>query len=91
MDIEKQSGIQLTESLAMNPAASVSGLYFAHPKSHYFSTGKICKDQVNIFSVTLLDSEYNISFYPAVHHNFINLRSTTANRIGQISTEFCSS
>ena len=57
MDIEKQSGIQLTESLAMNPAASVSGLYFAHPKSHYFSTGKICKDQVKIFVVILLGSE----------------------------------
>lgn len=38
--------VNLTESLAMNPAASVSGLYFAHPKSHYFATGKICKDQV---------------------------------------------
>eukprot|EP00112_Aurelia_sp_Birch-Aquarium-sp1_P008124 Seg1891.10 transcript_id=Seg1891.10/GoldUCD/mRNA.D3Y31 product="hypothetical protein" protein_id=Seg1891.10/GoldUCD/D3Y31 len=50
MDIEKQSGIQLTESLAMNPAASVSGLYFAHPKSHYFSTGKICKDQIEDYA-----------------------------------------
>ncbi|XP_065059051.1 methionine synthase-like isoform X2 [Rhopilema esculentum] len=46
MEIEHNTGIELTESLAMKPAASVSGLYFAHPKSHYFSTGKICKDQV---------------------------------------------
>ena len=39
-------GIRLTESLAMDPAASVSGLYFAHPKSVYFATGKITKEQV---------------------------------------------
>ena len=46
MDTGKQTGIELTESLAMNPAASVSGLYFANPKSFYFAVGKICKDQV---------------------------------------------
>ncbi|XP_033104973.1 methionine synthase-like [Anneissia japonica] len=46
MNIEKSTGIKLTESLAMNPAASVSGLYFSHPHSHYFSVGKIAKDQV---------------------------------------------
>jgi 5-methyltetrahydrofolate--homocysteine methyltransferase len=39
-------GIQLTESFAMMPAASVSGLYFAHPQSKYFAVGKIGKDQV---------------------------------------------
>lgn len=39
-------GITLTESLAMFPAASVSGLYFAHQKSEYFATGKLQKDQV---------------------------------------------
>eukprot|EP00794_Sanderia_malayensis_P019827 gene19827-21767_t len=50
MDIEKQTGIKLTDSLAMNPAASVSGLYFAHPKSYYFATGKICKDQVKDYA-----------------------------------------
>jgi 5-methyltetrahydrofolate--homocysteine methyltransferase len=38
-------GIQLTESFAMMPAASVSGLYFAHPESRYFSVGKIGRDQ----------------------------------------------
>ena len=39
-------GIRLTESFAMMPAASVSGLYFSHPEAHYFSVGKIGKDQV---------------------------------------------
>lgn len=42
----ENSGITLTEHYAMNPAASVSGLYFAHPESQYFNIGKIDKDQV---------------------------------------------
>ena len=40
-------GITLSESLAMNPAASVCGLYFSHPKSFYFSIGKINTEQVS--------------------------------------------
>jgi 5-methyltetrahydrofolate--homocysteine methyltransferase len=39
-------GVSLTESLAMFPAASVSGLYFSHPQTKYFGLGKIQKDQV---------------------------------------------
>eukprot|EP00111_Clytia_hemisphaerica_P005108 TCONS_00014711-protein len=50
MEAEKNISVELTESLAMFPAASVSGLYFAHPKSHYFATGKICKDQVEDYA-----------------------------------------
>lgn len=46
MDIEAKTGIKLTESLAMFPAASVSGLLFAHPKAEYFAVGKIIEDQV---------------------------------------------
>jgi 5-methyltetrahydrofolate--homocysteine methyltransferase len=46
LDVEKNTGIRLTESLAMYPAASVSGLYFAHPEAKYFNVGKIDKDQV---------------------------------------------
>ena len=46
LSIEEETGIALTDSLAMLPAASVSGLYFAHPKASYFSVGKIQKDQV---------------------------------------------
>ena len=42
----ERAGIHLTESYAMTPAASVSGLYFAHPQSKYFSVGKIGRDQV---------------------------------------------
>ncbi len=47
LDAEKNTSISLTESLAMYPAASVCGLYFAHPESKYFTVGKIGKDQVD--------------------------------------------
>ncbi|QCR23709.1 methionine synthase [Pontibacter sp. SGAir0037] len=43
---EEQTGIILTENLAMYPASSVSGLYFSHPESRYFGLGKIGEDQV---------------------------------------------
>ncbi len=44
------AGISLTESMAMLPAASVSGWYFAHPQSKYFGLGKIAKDQVEAYA-----------------------------------------
>jgi 5-methyltetrahydrofolate--homocysteine methyltransferase len=43
---EAAAGIALTESYAMNPPASVSGLYFAHPQAHYFGVGRVEADQV---------------------------------------------
>jgi 5-methyltetrahydrofolate--homocysteine methyltransferase len=46
LDVEKKAGILLTESCAMWPGSSVSGHYFAHPKSQYFGLGKIGRDQV---------------------------------------------
>lgn len=46
LDVEARTGITLTESYAMWPGSSVSGLYFAHPESRYFSIGKIDRDQV---------------------------------------------
>ncbi|MEJ5351118.1 MAG: methionine synthase [Melioribacteraceae bacterium] len=46
LDVEKNVQIKLTESLAMYPAASVCGLYIAHPEAKYFNVGKIGKDQV---------------------------------------------
>jgi len=50
MDVEKSVGIELTESFAMWPGASVSGLYFAHPDSHYFGVGKVERDQVEDYA-----------------------------------------
>ncbi|KOS06329.1 hypothetical protein AM493_10000 [Flavobacterium akiainvivens] len=46
LDVENKIGVTLTESLAMWPAASVSGYYFANPQSKYFGLGKIKEDQV---------------------------------------------
>ncbi|MDB6024298.1 MAG: metH [Verrucomicrobiales bacterium] len=46
LDVEKNVGIKLTESFAMWPGSSVSGLYFSHPESKYFAVGKIGRDQV---------------------------------------------
>jgi 5-methyltetrahydrofolate--homocysteine methyltransferase len=50
LEVEKHTGISLTESFAMYPAASVSGLYFSHPESKYFAIGKISDDQVNHYA-----------------------------------------
>jgi 5-methyltetrahydrofolate--homocysteine methyltransferase len=50
LDAEKKVGITLTESYAMYPASSVSGLYFSHPESKYFGLGKIEKDQVTDYA-----------------------------------------
>jgi len=50
LDAEAQIGVSLTSSMAMHPAASVSGLYFAHPESKYFPIGKIKKDQVEDYA-----------------------------------------
>ena len=50
LEVEKNTGIVLTESLAMYPTAAVSGLYFAHPDAHYFSVGKLEKDQIEDYA-----------------------------------------
>lgn len=61
LDVEEHTGVKLTESMAMWPAASVSGLYFAHPESHYFGVGKLNRDQVKDYAerkgLTLEDTE----------------------------------
>lgn len=50
LQVEKNTGITLTEHFAMWPASSVSGLYFAHPKSKYFAVAKINRDQVEDYA-----------------------------------------
>ena len=51
LEVEKNTGISLTESYAMYPAASVSGWYFSHPESKYFGLGKILNDQMESYAV----------------------------------------
>jgi 5-methyltetrahydrofolate--homocysteine methyltransferase len=50
LQVTENIGIELTESLAMNPPASVCGWYFAHPGSHYFGVAKIDKDQLKDYA-----------------------------------------
>jgi 5-methyltetrahydrofolate--homocysteine methyltransferase len=50
LDVEKVTGIRLTESYAMWPAASVSGLYFSHPEARYFAVDLVTKDQVESYA-----------------------------------------
>jgi 5-methyltetrahydrofolate--homocysteine methyltransferase len=50
LDGERRIGVKLTESFAMWPGASVCGLYFSHPDSHYFGVGKIERDQVEDYA-----------------------------------------
>ena len=50
LDVEKNIGLQLTESVAMNPGCSVSGLYFSHSDSKYFNVGKLAKDQIEDYA-----------------------------------------
>jgi 5-methyltetrahydrofolate--homocysteine methyltransferase len=51
LDAEKNTGIELTESLAMYPTAAVSGMYFGHPQAKYFGVGKISQDQVETYAI----------------------------------------
>ena len=72
LEVSKNLKVELTESFAMSPASSVSGLYFSHPESSYFGVGKINKDQVldyaNRKGVALEDIEKwlgpNLSYSP---------------------------
>jgi 5-methyltetrahydrofolate--homocysteine methyltransferase len=50
LDAERNAGVTLTESLAMWPGSSVSGLYFSHPQSEYFGVGKVERDQVEDYA-----------------------------------------
>ncbi|MBO0733966.1 MAG: methionine synthase, partial [Methylocapsa sp.] len=50
LEAEKRIGVTLTESYAMWPGASVSGLYFAHPEAHYFGVAKVERDQVEDYA-----------------------------------------
>jgi 5-methyltetrahydrofolate--homocysteine methyltransferase len=50
LQVEENAEILLTESFAMSPAASVCGLYFAHPKSHYFAVGQVTEEQIEDYA-----------------------------------------
>ena len=53
-------GIALTESLAMTPTASVSGLYFAHPQAQYFAVGRVTREQVEAYAARAGESAADV-------------------------------
>ena len=69
LGVKENCRIELTDTLAMSPAASVSGLYFAHPKAEYFSVGKLCPDQV--CSYHCMVHRYHIPTTTSVHKYFL--------------------
>jgi 5-methyltetrahydrofolate--homocysteine methyltransferase len=74
LDVEANTGMKITESFAMWPGSSVSGLYFAHPQAKYFSLGKIDRDQVTDYAarkgMSVVEVERwlgpNLNYDPAV-------------------------
>ncbi|MBN7815966.1 methionine synthase [Algoriphagus pacificus] len=75
LEMEKNTGIQLTSSFAMYPTSSVSGFYFANPESKYFGLGKIGEDQVASYAsrkgISLKDAEKllspNLAYQPQIN------------------------
>ena len=76
LDVQANTGMMITESFAMWPGSSVSGLYFSHPESRYFDLGKIDRDQVADYSerkgMTVAEVErwlgQNLNYDPAEDH-----------------------
>jgi 5-methyltetrahydrofolate--homocysteine methyltransferase len=80
LDAENRVGVTLTESFAMSPAASVSGLYIAHPEARYFSVGKITEEQTADYArrkgMTLKEAERWLA--PALDYAPPSRRAATA-------------
>src|SRR3954447_7467848 len=70
LDAEKTAGVKLTESFAMWPGSSVSGLYFSNPESFYFGVGKIERDQVEDYAARkgMTTAEVERWLAPALHY-----------------------
>ena len=67
LDVSKNIGVNLTESLAMMPASSVSGWYFAHPNSKYFGLGKVNEEQIrDICERKQVDYDSNKKWYSSI-------------------------
>jgi len=70
LDPERKTGIELTETLAMHPGASVAGLYFVHPESKYFQVGRIGADQIKDYARRRGISIENAERKLATHLNY---------------------
>ena len=78
LDAEKNSGVKLTESFAMWPGSSVSGLYFSNPESYYFGVGKIERDQVEDYAARKGMSVAEIERWLAPILNYIPAQDQSA-------------
>jgi 5-methyltetrahydrofolate--homocysteine methyltransferase len=78
LDAENTSGVQLTESFAMWPGSSVSGLYFSHPESFYFGVGKIERDQVEDYAARKNMSTAEVERWLAPILNYIPAQDRSA-------------
>jgi 5-methyltetrahydrofolate--homocysteine methyltransferase len=78
LDAERNAGVKLTESFAMWPGSSVSGLYFSHPESYYFGVGKIERDQVEDYAARKGMSVTEIERWLAPILNYIPTQDRSA-------------
>ena len=91
LDVEKNAGIQITESFAMWPGSSVSGFYFAHPQSRYFGLGKIDRDQALDYhlrkGMTLQEVEKWLS--PVLNYDPAAIPAAAAGKSGMVDVCSC--
>ena len=80
LDAEATAGVKLTESYAMWPGSSVSGLYFANPESYYFGVGKIERDQVEDYAVRKDMTVAEVERWLAPILNYIPTRGDAAEK-----------
>ncbi len=78
LDAERTIGVRLTESFAMWPASSVSGLYIAHPDAHYFGVAKVERDQVEDYAGRKGMSVAEVERWLAPVLNYIPVRAAAA-------------
>src|SRR5262249_53955557 len=90
LDGERRIGLKLTESFAMWPGASVCGLYFSHPESHYFGVGKIERDQVEDYAArkgwSVAEAEKWLA--PVLHYDPLIAARTAAEECPDCSQSF---
>ncbi len=76
LDVKKNAGIELTDSFAMWPAASVSGFYFGHPDAAYFGVGKLERDQIEDYAVRKGVSTAEVERWLAPNLNYEPVRKS---------------
>ncbi len=86
LDATRAAGVQLTESFAMWPGSSVSGLYYSHPESYYFGVGKIERDQVEDYAARKGRPVAEMERWLAPILNYIPARSAPATSISSGDT-----